>query len=170
MWFYQSCTATFPTSAWVFSCKSAAYFQNIFSVQHLWRTASGSTQFSARIYLNWSLATPDLFPMFTKSINFDTFQFLQFCQILKSTDVQKMWFINSTSVLLSFSWTEPQIWLSCYLIHIGITILRHFLYSLYLCPCLGLQSVTKYLRLTLVFMWKSAPQEKFNRYFSGLFC
>ena len=101
---------------------------------------------------------------------FDTFQFLQFCQILKSTDVQKMWFINSTSVLLSFSWTEPQIWLSCYLIHIGITILRHFLYSLYLCPCLGLQSVTKYLRLTLVFMWKSAPQEKFNRYFSGLFC
>ena len=32
-----------------------------------------------------------------------------------------------------------------------------------------LQSVTKYLRLTLVFVWKSAPREKFNRYFSRLF-
>ena len=32
----------------------------------------------------------------------------------------------------------------------------------------GLQSVTKYLRLTLVFMWNSAPREKFNRYFWSL--
>ena len=29
------------TSAWVFSCKYAAYFQNTFSQEHLWRTASG---------------------------------------------------------------------------------------------------------------------------------
>ena len=28
------------TSAWVFSCKFAAYFQNTFSWEHLWRTAS----------------------------------------------------------------------------------------------------------------------------------
>ena len=34
----------------------------------------------------------------------------------------------------------------------------------------GLQSVTKYLRLTLVFMRNSALREEFNRYFSGLFC
>ena len=33
-----------------------------------------------------------------------------------------------------------------------------------------LQSVTKDLGLTLVFMWRSAPRERFNRYFSGLFC
>ena len=33
----------------------------------------------------------------------------------------------------------------------------------------NLQSVTKYLRLTLVFMWNSAPLKEFNRYFSGLF-
>ena len=33
-----------------------------------------------------------------------------------------------------------------------------------------LQSVTKYLRLTLVFMWKSAPRENFNRYFWRRFC
>ena len=33
-----------------------------------------------------------------------------------------------------------------------------------------LQWVTKYLRLTQVFIWKTAPREKFNRYFSGLFC
>ena len=28
------------TSAWVFSCKFASYFQNTFSLEHLWRTAS----------------------------------------------------------------------------------------------------------------------------------
>ena len=32
------------------------------------------------------------------------------------------------------------------------------------------QSVTKYVRLTLVFRWKSALQEKFDGYFSGIFC
>ena len=31
-----------------------------------------------------------------------------------------------------------------------------------------LQSVAKYLRLTLVFMWNSAPREEFNCYFSDL--
>ena len=34
----------------------------------------------------------------------------------------------------------------------------------------NLQSVTRYLRLTLVFMENSAPWEKFDCYFSGLFC
>ena len=34
----------------------------------------------------------------------------------------------------------------------------------------NLQLVTKYLRLTLVFMENSAPWEKFDCYFSGLFC
>ena len=33
-----------------------------------------------------------------------------------------------------------------------------------------LQLVTKYLRLALIFIWNSTPQEKFNRYFLGLFC
>ena len=28
------------TSIWVFSCKFAAYFQNTFSQEHLWRAAS----------------------------------------------------------------------------------------------------------------------------------
>ena len=28
------------TSAWVFSCKFAAYFQNTFSMEHLWVAAS----------------------------------------------------------------------------------------------------------------------------------
>ena len=31
------------TSAWVFSCKFAAHFQNIFSKEHIWRAASGKT-------------------------------------------------------------------------------------------------------------------------------
>ena len=29
------------TSTWVFSCKFAAYFQNIFSEEHIWRASSG---------------------------------------------------------------------------------------------------------------------------------
>ena len=33
------------TSAWVFSCKFAAYFQNTFTQKHLWRAASGRTRF-----------------------------------------------------------------------------------------------------------------------------
>ena len=35
---YRNCT-----SAWVFSCKFAAYFQNTFSKKHLWVAASGHT-------------------------------------------------------------------------------------------------------------------------------
>ena len=35
---------------------------------------------------------------------------------------------------------------------------------------LTLQSVTKYLRLTLVFMWNSALRESFYCYFSGILC
>ena len=31
------------------------------------------------------------------------------------------------------------------------------------------ESVTKYLRLTLVFVWSSAPRERFNGYFLGRF-
>ena len=29
------------TSAWVFNCKFAAYFQNTFYQEHLWKAASG---------------------------------------------------------------------------------------------------------------------------------
>ena len=36
--------------------------------------------------------------------------------------------------------------------------------------CFQRQSLTKYLRQTAVFMWNSALQEKFNFYFSGVFC
>ena len=41
VWFQQSCKVT-RTSAWVFSFKFAAYFQNTFSQERLWVTASGS--------------------------------------------------------------------------------------------------------------------------------
>ena len=34
------------TSAWAFSCKFTAYFQNIFSEEHLWRTCSVRIKFS----------------------------------------------------------------------------------------------------------------------------
>ena len=34
------------TSAWVFPCKFAAYFQNTFSKEHLWRVAVETTRYS----------------------------------------------------------------------------------------------------------------------------
>ena len=34
------CSKVVRTSAWVFSCKFAAYFQNTFSKEHLWAAAS----------------------------------------------------------------------------------------------------------------------------------
>ena len=37
---------------------------------------------------------------------------------------------------LTFSWIELQMLLRCCLIRISIIVLRHFWYSLYLCPCL----------------------------------
>ena len=40
---------------------------------------------------------------------------------------------------------ELQVFLRCCLIHIDITILRHFLYLLYLCPCLDLGPFISYL-------------------------
>ena len=33
-----------------------------------------------------------------------------------------------------------------------------------------LQPQTRYLRKTLVLIWNSAPREKFNFYFQGVFC
>ena len=39
-------------------------------------------------------------------------------------------------MFLTFSWVELQILLRCCLVHISIIIPRHFLYLLYLCPCL----------------------------------
>ena len=34
------------TSAWMFSCKFAAYFQDIFSQEHLWMAVSGWSTFA----------------------------------------------------------------------------------------------------------------------------
>ena len=66
------------------------------------------TQFSTIIYWNRSLAASDLFHMFTQSINFYAFH----CQILKSIDVCKKWFIKyveNERLLLSASFTA-KIW------------------------------------------------------------
>ena len=46
---------------------------------------------------------------------------------------------------LTFLWIELQILLSSCLIHIAIIIVRHILYILYSCPCLGLGLFTWYI-------------------------
>ena len=44
------------TSAWVFSCKYAAYFQNTFSLENIWRVTSGFYQKSSFIqrHVTWN--------------------------------------------------------------------------------------------------------------------
>ena len=46
---------------------------------------------------------------------------------------------------LTFSWIELQMLLRYSLIHLGMIILRHFLYLLYLCPSLDLGLLMSYL-------------------------
>ena len=46
---------------------------------------------------------------------------------------------------LTFSLIEPQMLLRCCLIHIKIIILRHILYLVHLCPCLGLDQFMSYI-------------------------
>ena len=54
-------------------------------------------------------------------------------------------FFKLASACLSFSWTELQGLLRYCLIRMSIIILRHFLYLLYLCPCLDLGLFMSYL-------------------------
>ena len=71
-------------SAWVFSCKFAAYFQNIFSNEHLWTAASEARnciQFfcefkkcslveSAQQHWGWNYFTPNHLQQFKQTWNF----------------------------------------------------------------------------------------------------
>ena len=49
------------TSAWVFSCKFAAYFQNTFSQEHLWRAAFGHRHLLRNFQNSYFLKTVTLF-------------------------------------------------------------------------------------------------------------
>ena len=62
------------------------------------------------------------------------------------------WFFMSNDFLqlsltasLIFSWIGLQMLLRCCLIHISVIMLRHFLYLLYLCPCLDLGLFMSYI-------------------------
>ena len=68
----------------------------------------------------------------------------QFCEI--HAFLYKQHFFSSQSqCCLMLSFIELQILLSCCLTHIGIIILRHFLYLLYLCSCLDIGLFMSYL-------------------------
>ena len=72
------------TSAWVFSCKFAAYFQNIFSKDYLWTAASEATNFTqffcelkkfslvenAQQHWGWNYFTPNHLQHFKQTLNF----------------------------------------------------------------------------------------------------
>ena len=52
--------------------------------------------------------------------------------------ISNAFFSTQPQCCLTLSWIEFQMLLRCCLIHITIIVLRHFLYLLYLCPCLDL--------------------------------
>ena len=63
------------------------------------------------------------------------------CVVLVTTH----FFISNAFFYLTFSLTELQMLLSCRLINISIIIVRHFLYLLYLCPCIDSGQFISYL-------------------------
>ena len=69
-------------SAWLFSCKFAAYFQNVFSSEHLWSAASGSISWRLKQWKKKSCKQP--FPIFDKSSLFNFCIFLYTLYILSS--------------------------------------------------------------------------------------
>ena len=72
------------TSAWVFSCKFVAYFQNTFSKDHLWTAASEARNFiqffcelkkcslveNAQQHSGWNYFTPNHLKHFKQTLNF----------------------------------------------------------------------------------------------------
>ena len=72
------------TSAWVFSCKFVAYFQNTFSKDHLWTAASEARNFiqffcelkkfslveNAQQHWGWNYFTPNHLQHFKQTLNF----------------------------------------------------------------------------------------------------
>ena len=58
---------------------------------------------------------------------------------------EQRFFATQPQCCLTFSWIGLQMLLRCCLIHISVIILRHFLYLLYLCPCLDLGLFLSYI-------------------------
>ena len=93
-----------------------------------------------------------LFNEFTDCKPLVHFNFLAISMLIKWKNIRNnlQWLLPSTQpqCCLIFAWIELQMLLRCCLIHISFIILRHFLYLLYLYPCLDLGLFMSYL-----FMW-----------------
>ena len=110
-------------SACVFTCKFAAYFQNTFFTEHLWKAVSVNQKTIYKYHLEvYSEPSQRSKKKFFKKIHAFLYATL---------------FFNSASVLPKFSWIELQMLLRCYLIHNSIILLKHFLYLLNLGPWLN---------------------------------
>ena len=78
------------------------------------------------------LRSPLFFSKVTKQrLHCDCFSFTRFFY-------KQHFFSTQPQSCLTLSWIELQMLLRCCLIHISIIMLGHFLYLLYLCPCLDL--------------------------------
>ena len=95
-------------------------------------------------------------------------------QICKSQSWCQKWFLLNIYHLLGTNWSQNwkcsefiEIWHIWYFEYpdLDFDIKNFFLSNIYQL----LQSLTKYLRLTLVFMWNKALREKFNFCFSRIF-
>ena len=70
---------------------------------------------------------------------------------------KQRYFLTQPQCCLTFSWIELQVLLRCCLIYITIIILRHILYLVYLCPCLGLNQFMSYLCDSFFFFFNFQP-------------
>ena len=62
-----------------------------------------------------------------------------------NAQTERQMFSTQPQCCLTFSWIELKMLLRCCLIHITFIILRHILYLVYLCSCLGLHLFISYL-------------------------
>ena len=58
------------TSAWVFSCKFAAYFQNNFSQEHLWTAASAECNIKLYCTMKIKMTLNAILPNYAETVPF----------------------------------------------------------------------------------------------------
>ena len=66
---------------------------------------------------------------------------------------KQRYFSTQPQCCLTFSWIGLQTLLRCFLMHISIIIQRHFLYLVYLCPCLDLGLIMSLCDLFFIFIF-----------------
>ena len=85
--------------------------------------------------LQFPLKDSKCLSMFIVSLDSSFFSISIYLKKEQKPFVAARFFSTQPQCCLTFSWIKPQMLLRCCLVHISIIIMRHFLYFLYLYPC-----------------------------------